>query len=45
MGFDPQEEFTQRDETRYVKNRVGIQIMELNPIGKEKAMQEFVRRE
>jgi hypothetical protein len=34
MGFYPQETLTKRDETRNVQNRVGIQIMELNPVYK-----------
>jgi hypothetical protein len=37
MGFDPQKAFTERDEIRNVQNRIGIQIMELNPIREEKA--------
>jgi hypothetical protein len=44
MGLDPQETLTERDETRNVQNRVGIQIMELNPVCKEKAMKKRVRR-
>jgi hypothetical protein len=40
VGLDPQEAFTQRDEARNVKNRVGIQIMELNPIHEKKPMKE-----
>jgi hypothetical protein len=43
VGFDPQEAFTKRDETRNVQNCVGIQIMELNPVRKEKATEERVR--
>jgi hypothetical protein len=42
VGFDPQEAFTKRDETRNVQNCVGIQIMELNPVCKEKAVEERV---
>jgi hypothetical protein len=34
MGFYPQETLTKRDETRNMQNRVGIQIMELNPVCK-----------
>jgi hypothetical protein len=37
MGLNPQKAFTERDETHNVQNRIGIQIMELNPIRKEKA--------
>jgi hypothetical protein len=44
MGFDPQETLTQRDETCYVQDGVGIQIMELNPIGKKKAAEELMQR-
>jgi hypothetical protein len=43
VGFDPQEAFTKRDETRNVQNRIGIQIMELNPVRKEKAVKEGMR--
>jgi hypothetical protein len=44
MGLDPQETLIERDETRNVQNRVGIQIMEPNPVRKEKAMKKRVRR-
>jgi hypothetical protein len=43
VGFDPQETFTKRDEARNVQNCVGIQIVELNPIHKEKAAEERMR--
>jgi hypothetical protein len=43
VGFDPQKAFTQRDEARNVKHRIGIQIMELNPVSKEKATKERMR--
>jgi hypothetical protein len=43
VGFDPQEAFTKRDETCNVQNRVGIQIMELNLVRKEKAAEEGMR--
>jgi hypothetical protein len=43
VGFDPQEAFTERDETCNVENSVGIQIMKLNPIGKEKNSKERMR--
>jgi hypothetical protein len=36
VGFDPEEALTERDETRNVENSVGIQIVELNPVSKEK---------
>jgi hypothetical protein len=35
MGLDPQETFTERDETRNVQNSVGIQIVKLNPISEK----------
>jgi hypothetical protein len=34
VGFDSEEAFTEHDETRNVKDSVGIQIMKLNPVGK-----------
>jgi hypothetical protein len=43
MGFDPQETFTERDKTRNVQNRVGIQIIELNPVRKKKSTKKRVR--
>jgi hypothetical protein len=43
VGLDPEEAFTQRDEARNVKNRVGIQIMELNPICEKKPVKEGMR--
>jgi hypothetical protein len=43
VGFDPQETFTKRDETCNVQNHIGIQIMELNPVRKEKAVKEGMR--
>jgi hypothetical protein len=42
MGFNPQEAFTERDGARNVKDSVGIQIMELNPISKEKTADERI---
>jgi hypothetical protein len=44
MGLDPQNTLTVRDETRNVQNCVGIQIMELNPVCKEKTTKKRVRR-
>jgi hypothetical protein len=44
MGLDPQNTLIERDETRNVQNHVGIQIMELNPVRKEKAVKKRVRR-
>jgi hypothetical protein len=43
MGLDPQETFTERDKTRNVQNRIGIQIMKLNPIGEEEPVKKGVR--
>jgi hypothetical protein len=43
MGLDPQKAFTEHDETCNVQNRIGIQIMELNSIRKEKATKKRVR--
>jgi hypothetical protein len=43
MGFNPQEAFTEHDEACNVKDGVGIQIMELNPISKEKTAEERMR--
>jgi hypothetical protein len=45
MGFDPQETFTKHDETRNVKNSVGIQIMKLNPISEKETPKERMRGE
>jgi hypothetical protein len=44
MGLNPQKALTERDETRNMQNCIGIQIMELNPICKEKAAEKRVRR-
>jgi hypothetical protein len=44
VGFNPQKALAERDETRNMYNRIGIQIMELNPIRKEKAAKKRVRR-
>jgi hypothetical protein len=43
MGLDPQETFTERDKTRNVQNRIGIQIMKLNPIREEEPAKKRVR--
>jgi hypothetical protein len=43
VGFDPQEAFTKHDETRNVKDGIGIQIMELNPVGEKKTAEERMR--
>jgi hypothetical protein len=44
MGLDPQKALTEHDKTRNVQNRVGIQIMKLNPICKEKAIKKKMWR-
>jgi hypothetical protein len=43
VGLDPHETFTKRDEARNVKNGVGIQIMKLNPVCKQKTTKERMR--
>jgi hypothetical protein len=43
VGLNPQEAFTERDEARNVKDCVGIQIMELNPISEKEAAEERMR--
>jgi hypothetical protein len=43
LGFDPQETFTKRDKTRDVQNRIGIQIMELNPVREKKSAKKRMR--
>jgi hypothetical protein len=43
VGFDPQEAFAERDKTRNVKDGIGIQVVELNPVGKKKAAEERIR--
>jgi hypothetical protein len=43
VGFDPQETFTEHNKTRNVQDGVGIQIMKLNPVGKEKPAEERMR--
>jgi hypothetical protein len=43
VGFDPQETFTKRDKTSSVQNRIGIQIMELNPIREKKSAKKRMR--
>jgi hypothetical protein len=45
VGFYPQETFTEHDETRNVKNGVGIQVMELNPVSKKEATEKRMRRQ
>jgi hypothetical protein len=43
VGFDPQEAFTERDKARNVKDGIGIQVMELNPVSKKKTAKERMR--
>jgi hypothetical protein len=43
VGFDPPEALTERDKTRNVKDGIGIQVVELNPVSKEKATEERMR--
>jgi hypothetical protein len=43
MGLDPQKALIERDETRNMQNHIGIPIMELNPIRKEKVAKKRVR--
>jgi hypothetical protein len=45
VGFNPQETFTERDEARNVKDGIGIQIMELNPVSEKKTAEERMRGE
>jgi hypothetical protein len=43
VGLDPQETLTKHDETRNVKNGVGIEVIELNLICKQKTAKERMR--
>jgi hypothetical protein len=43
VGFNPQETFTEHDEARDVKDGIGIQIMELNPVSEKKTTEERMR--
>jgi hypothetical protein len=43
MGLDPQETFTEHDETHNVQNSVGIQIVKLNPISEKETSKERMR--
>jgi hypothetical protein len=43
VGFNPQETFTECDEARNVKDGIGIQIMELNPVSEKKTAEERMR--
>jgi hypothetical protein len=42
VGLNPQEALTKRDKARDMKNGVGIQVVELNPICKQKAAKKRV---
>src|SRR3954467_3079767 len=44
MGVNPQEGFTKSDEARNVQNPVGSQVMQLEPIGIQQAMNERMPR-
>jgi hypothetical protein len=43
VGLDPEEALTERDETCNVENSVGIQIVELNLVSKEKTSEERMK--
>jgi hypothetical protein len=43
MGLNPQEAFTKHDEACDMENGVGIQVVELNPIHKQKATKERMK--
>jgi hypothetical protein len=43
VGFNPQETFTDHDEARNVKDGIGIQVMELNPVSEKKTAEERMR--
>jgi hypothetical protein len=43
VGFDPQEALTERDKARNVKDGIGIQVMELNPVSEKKTAEERMR--
>jgi hypothetical protein len=43
VGFDPQETFIEHNKTRNVQDGVGIQIVKLNRVGKEKPAKERMR--
>jgi hypothetical protein len=42
VGLNPQEALAKRDKARDMKDGVGIQVMELNPICEQKAMKKRV---
>jgi hypothetical protein len=44
VGFDPQEAFAQHDKTCYVQDNVGIQIVKLIPVSKDKSAEERMQR-
>jgi hypothetical protein len=43
VGFDPQEALTERDKAHNVKDGIGIQVVELNPVRKKKTAEERMR--
>jgi hypothetical protein len=43
VGFNPQETFTEHDKACNVKDGIGIQIVELNPVSKKKTAEERMR--
>jgi hypothetical protein len=43
MGLDSQEALAERNEAHKMQNRIGIQVLELNPVSIEKAAKERVR--
>jgi hypothetical protein len=43
VGLDPQEAFTEHDKARNVKDGIGIQVVELNPVSKKKTAEERMR--
>jgi hypothetical protein len=45
VGFYPQETFTERDEICNVKNCVGIQVTELNPVSEKEATEKRMWRQ
>jgi hypothetical protein len=43
VGLNPQEALTKHDEARDMENGVGIQVVELNPIRKQKAAEKRMK--
>jgi hypothetical protein len=42
MRMDAEETFTEGDKDRDVKDRIGSQLMQLNPVNKQKSTKKFV---